>query len=191
VPRRGSEHTGALLGIDLVVGDLDAADLDGDGFGELLVGANRDDVGGVCEAGRGSLFSGSTSAGTPLGPHPSATFTRRAPAIEDLTAYRFQLADLIGSPEREVVLGGLSSTRAHGLMVWDGAAGFAMKLGASDAAPSDLFVPAIAGHGGHFCGGFLAADLGGAGRDERILGGYDYGPVPLLEVGRVVVTFWP
>ncbi|MDF1798570.1 MAG: hypothetical protein P1V81_05300, partial [Planctomycetota bacterium] len=173
---------------------LDAGDVDGDGFGEVFVGANRDDVGGVCEAGRGSLFSGALAAPSIGGPHPAASFTRPAPKQEDLAAYRVLLADLVGGPGLDPLIFSLSALRPHRILVWDGDRALAFGPAAPDAGSPDLAVTALGGHGGHFCGGLFAGDLDQVGRDELVLGDYDFGPAgmpALVRTGRVVVTFWP
>ena len=163
---------------------LDAGDLDGDGFGEVLVGANRDDHSGVCEAGRGSLFSGA---------HPGTTvgFVHPHPVNFDLMAYRVRLGDVVGGPELDVIVGAVSTGQPQSTFVWDGAKVLGAGGFPTDPGPHDAVWHARPGHGGHHNGGISAGQLDRSGRDELIFGDYDAGLGGLPNVGRVFVTWWP
>ncbi|MFG0316497.1 MAG: FG-GAP and VCBS repeat-containing protein [Planctomycetota bacterium JB042] len=167
---------------------LDAGDLDGDGFGEVLVGANRDDHQGVCEAGRGSLFSGAHAGGAVPATLP---FVHPTPAPFDLMAYRVDLADIVGGPELDVVVGSAAANQAQVALVWDGA-GLLGPGGFPAATPLPVHgFEALHGHGPHSSGDLSSGDLDRDGREELILGDYDAPLGPHPRVGRVLITWWP
>lgn len=187
-PYAGGEPAGPTCVSERYGMSLDAGDIDGDGFGEVLVGANRDDHSGLCEAGRASLFSGAHVAG---GVPATLGFVHPTPLPFDLMAYRVRLADVVGGPELDVVVGAISAHQPQYAFVWDGGAvlnptGFPIAP-----IPPLTGVAARPGHGPHFCGGISAGDLDRQGRDELIFGDYDAPLGALPHVGRVLITWWP
>ncbi|CAN5133633.1 hypothetical protein BH20ACT5_BH20ACT5_23100 [soil metagenome] len=95
-------------------------DVDGDGFGDLLIGAPGEDSGGMPNAGRAYLFSGKT--GRPLGtlqapnPQKDARFGSSVSGVDDLDGLRG--GDLLVGANRE----GQALPEAGSVYVFSGAA---------------------------------------------------------------------
>lgn len=166
---------------------IDARDLDGDGRAEVGVGANRiDALNGVCEAGRGFLFS--PDPNQPGGVRELAFEHPLPPADQDLMGWRVAFGDFVGDGTTDFAVAALSANKPHAVFLHDGLG----LVGASGlAGPATATLRPAVGHGPHFAEGLAVGDLDGLGRDDLVFGEFDYSSPAHFFVGRVVVTHLP
>ena len=154
-----------------------------DGFAELTLGAHRKDVAGVCDAGRGFIYTGRTFA---FDPTPHVEQLPQTPTDEELFAYRPMFADVVGDGRPDWVVGALSKLEVPTVRVWDAAL---LQSGGPLGPPTATFA-APSGYGAHFLEGMTAGRLrpnpSPQDKLELVLGD----PDAAAFVGRVVVTYW-
>ncbi len=153
--------------------DLDAADVDGDGAAEVLIGAPRRDGGGVKDAGIGWLFRGPKLRALDARP-----LVRPDPMVNDILGFRARLVDVVAGPERDVLLLSLSEKRPRALVVWDGA-----KL---DSPPREFGFPPGSNH--HFGQGIDGAPPDEEGNVRMAFGDLHATVAGQADAGRVVIS---
>ncbi len=167
---------------------IDAADIDGDGFGELLVGAPRKDhinPSKLCNAGVGYLFSGSNFV-----PHTDSHIElyRPKPLVGDLMGYRVHFGDHIGDSQKDLVSCSLNPGTGSAYL-WDGGS---LPSGFGSAGTPTTVLAPLASSAAHWPDGTASAQLDGLGHEELIFGDRDYTPQGgPSSAGRVVIYFMP
>lgn len=141
----------------------------------VLVGAPREDVGPVHDGGAAHLFR---FGGVP----EHERFTHPTPRPADLFGFRVALADVIGGPEPDAVIGLIANQNAsdpneRALWVVDLATGSGPHR-----------IRATGGTGDHFVNGFTSGELFDGGRAEIVAGDPTWvSPLTHLATGRVLV----
>ncbi len=151
-----------------------AGDVNGDGFGDLVVGAHRASPGGRAEAGTVSVFLGSPSG---LGPTPALVL--QGEAAGDWFGYSVAGAgDVNGDGFADVIVGAyladLGSAAAGAASVFHGSASGVGPVAArvySGAAGGDWFGYSVAGAGDVNGDGFADVIVGAYGADPRGVAG--------------------
>jgi len=115
--------------------------------------------------------------GPDFAPERARTFLRPGAMPHDVLGFRARVADLVGGPEPDVVLGTLSRGQPPGLVVWDGGGPAlpAVELGSPP------------GRSSHFIQGLAAGARTDDARAPLALGDPQFGAEPERDRGRVVL----
>lgn len=167
---------------------LSGGDLNGDGYGELAIGAARKDrtVGAtqICDAGVGFIVSGRD-----YDPGEYVELLHPTPAVKDYTGYRVQIDDFLNGPYADVAVCDLVQSMANPeeAMLWFGAD----LVGSTSAGPPDDSVVALATSESHWCDGMASGDLdSGQGYHDLVAGDRDFPTTSGAKGGGRVVVYY-
>ena len=166
----GPQQT-AAWGLSLAVGDFN-----GDGYGDLAVGANGSNIGSTADNGGSvTVFSGSKAG---LSPKPTAYITELMPAPGSQFGFFLAAADFNGDRRDDLAVNALNKT--VGTLTGTGAVfmyrgGAATPSGLNPNGPIQLdesspHVPGTARPGDQFGAAMAAGDMNGDGRADLAVG---------------------